>query len=537
MAEPGTLHDALAAAAGRRPDTPVSFRVDRTTVRLDDLVEQSYSVAGSLLRAGVRPGDRIGLLCQNEADFYRVLIGLGVLGACACPLPLPTTARDGYQAKISAIVTASGLRTVVLSERLTRLRSVLGNALDGITQISTGDLHDYSTRPPSDSGPGADQDLIVQFTSGSTSVPKGVRLTHGNVDACLAAIVEGIALTDDDVAGSWLPFFHDMGLFGTLAGIYHPIPLTVWPPSTFVKDPARWLREMTEVGVTAIPMPNFAYDALMRAVADPAEYDLSRWRVAFNGAEPIAADTLAGFLAHFAPAGFRPETMFPVYGMAESTLPITFSRIGEPPRVDWVDRARLAETGRAIPIDRGSPVARGIVSVGQPVARMAVRVADPDSGVLLGDRTVGEVEIKGALVTPGYLTGDQPFTADGWLRTGDLGYTADGALHITGRRKEMMIVRGDNYYPEDVEAAVRTDPDVFRRRCVAYLDDSDTGAHMVLVVESAADDSPQLRDRLRARVAAATGLDDVRVVIAAPQAIPRTSSGKLQRLASRARFS
>ncbi|RLK58140.1 AMP-binding protein [Actinokineospora cianjurensis] len=535
MAEPDTLHAALAAAVRRRPGTPVTFHTGRETLSLGELLDQSHEVAGALAEAGVRRGDRVGLLCQNEADFFRVLIGLGVLGACACPFALPTTARDGYQERIASIIAAAGIRTVVLSERLARLRGVLGSALDGITEVSTANLRGAHADPPA-SGVTGDDDLIVQFTSGSTSAPKGVRLTHANVLACLNAIGGGIELTDDDDAGNWLPLFHDMGLFGSLAALNHPIPLTVWQPSVFVKDPAHWLRTMSEAGITACPMPNFAYDALARAVpeAEVADYDLSRWRVAFNGAEPIAVDTLEGFLDHFAAAGFRPESMLPVYGLAEATLPVTFSTLHAPPHADWVDRARLAATGEAVAVARNAPGARGVVSVGRPVARMNVRVTDPDTGVPLAERVVGEVEIRGASVTPGYLRGEQPFTADGWLRTGDLGYLAGGELHITGRRKEMIIVRGDNYYPEDVEAAVRTDPAVHRRRCVAYLDEA--AERMVLVVESTAPDTEELRSRLRARVGAATGLDDVRVVVAGPQAIPRTSSGKLQRLASRSRF-
>ncbi|MBM7774119.1 acyl-CoA synthetase (AMP-forming)/AMP-acid ligase II [Actinokineospora baliensis] len=534
MPEPTTLHAALAAAAERGPDTPITFHTGREQLTLTELLDQSHAMAGAMAAAGIRRGDRIGLLCQNEADFFRVLLALGILGACACPLPLPTMARDGYQVRVRGVITAADIETVVVSERLTKLRGVLGPALDGTTALSTGDLREHEAPPGS--GVSGDDDLIVQFTSGSTSVPKGVRLSHANVLACLTAINNGIELSGADRAGNWLPLFHDMGLFGSLAALYYPIPLTVWQPSVFVKDPAHWLRLMSEIGVTACPLPNFAYDAMARAVPEEevSGYDLSQWRVAFNGAEPIAVDTLEEFLNHFAPAGFRREAMLPVYGLAEATLPVTFSELTAPPRVDWVDRPQLAETGKAVPVDRENPDARGVVSVGRPVTAMAVRITDPDTGAPQGERVVGEVEIKGASVTAGYLRGDQPFTEDGWLRTGDLGYTAGGELHITGRRKEMIIVRGDNYYPEDVEAAVRTDPAVHRRRCVAYLDEE--AERLVLVVESAEEDSPALRERLRSVVATATGLDDVRVVVAPPQAIPRTSSGKLQRLASRARF-
>ncbi len=252
-------------------------------------------------------------------------------------------------------------------------------------------------------------------------------------------------------------------------------------------------------------------------------------------------DTVETFLRHFAPAGFPPATMMPVYGLAEATLAVTFPPLGRPVRADWVDRVQLSEHRRAVPVERSSPLARGVVSVGSPVLGMEVRIVDPGTGEPAGEREAGEVQIRGASVTTGYLrAGEQPFTADGWLRTGDLGYLAGGELHVTGRLKELIILRGENFYPEDVEASVRTDPGVHRRRCVAFVDDVGDGEHMTLVAETTLTgqaDRDRLTTRLRLRVAELTGLDDLRVVLVVPQSIPRTSSGKLQRLASRGRFS
>ncbi|EWM18996.1 acyltransferase [Kutzneria sp. 744] len=240
------------------------------------------------------------------------------------------------------------------------------------------------------------------------------------------------------------------------------------------------------------------------------------------------------------PAGFRPEAMLVVYGLAEATLAVTFPELGTRPVVDWVDRAALTGDRRARPVAAGAPGARGVVALGSPVKGLDVRIADPDDCRPLGERSLGEVQVRGRSVTTGYLGATvQPFSADGWLRTGDLGYFAGGQLYVTGRSKEMLIVRGGNFYPEDIEAAARTDPGVHRRRCVAFVSDDDGDGIIVLVAESLVDsgvERDELTGRLRERVKAVTGLDRLRVVLVGPHAIPRTSSGKLQRIASRTAF-
>jgi acyl-CoA synthetase (AMP-forming)/AMP-acid ligase II len=234
--------------------------------------------------------------------------------------------------------------------------------------------------------------------------------------------------------------------------------------------------------------------------------------------------------------------MFPVYGLAEATLAVTFPPLGRAPRADWVDRELLAATGRAVPVGRGAAGARGVVGLGRAVSGMAVRVADPATGAVGGDRGVGEVQARGAAVTSGYLAGGEDlFTADGWLRTGDLGYLVAGELHLTGRIKDMMIVRGANYYPEDVESAARGATGVYKRRCVAFVagdgGGDGTGAErMVLVAETPVDDAGtrrRLASDLRGRVGAATGLAELEVHLLPPRSIPRTSSGKLRRQATR----
>lgn len=532
-----TLHGELDRTARSHPAQLLSFVNERVELRLDELCAQSRSMALSMAESGVRRGDRVGLMLTNEPAFLVALAALSRLGACACPLPLPTSGRDGYPDRVQGILAAAGVRRVVVSRKLARLKSLLAQALTGVSQIPADELaQGEAAQFPEVS---ADDDLIVQFTSGSTSRPKGVRLRHSNLLAGVDAIRLGVDFgRPEDRAAVWLPLFHDMGLVGMLTAVLTGAPVSIWSPSSFVKDPAAWLREISDGRHTACAMPNFAYDLLRQAVpaADVPGYDLSRWRVAFNGAEPIAADSVAAFLSHFAPAGFRPEAMLPVYGLAEATLAVAFPQLGREPRVDWVDRVTLAESALAVPRSSASPGVRPVVALGGPVAGIEFRITDTKNDGVLGERRVGEVQVQGAPVTPGYVgTQEQPLTADGWLRTGDLGYLADGELYVTGRIKEMMIVRGVNYYPEDIEALIRADAEIYRRRCVAFIDGSDTAERIVLVAETSVDDAAErsrLCERLRAKVIAETGLEQLAVTLVAPNSIPRTSSGKLKRLAS-----
>ena len=546
MVRPGlpvsqTVHDLLAATAARRPDESMRFPSQRETVTYRELSARAWSMAGELAAEGVRPGDNVGILSPNAPEYFQSLFAVSAAGAAACPLPVPFGMRDlaGYGRQLARIAAVSGMRVVLVSPRLAPLAAQLAPALPGVRPRPATCLGVPAAPLPAVTGADA---AIVQFTSGSTALPKGVLLTHRNVLAGLAAIRAGIALGDGDAGGFWLPLFHDMGLFGVMSGIQAGIPMHVWSPVSFVKDPARWLREFLAAGATITAMPDFGYGMLTAAFSpdEAAALDMTRWRVAVNGSEPIAADTVTAFTERFAAAGFRPEAMFAVYGMAEATLAVTFPPLGRRPVFDWVDRDALATAGRAVPAAPGAPCSRAIAGVGRPVAGLEVRVADPETGAPAGDGAVGEVQLRGASVTAGYLgqpAGEAAASfAGGWLRTGDLAYTRDGELFVTGRRKEMITVRGANFYPQDVELIARDVPGVFRGNCVAVAGPAggDGTAEIVLIAETdrVAAGADELAARLRQRVAAELGLTAVTVRLVPPRTIPRTSSGKVRRLAS-----
>jgi acyl-CoA synthetase (AMP-forming)/AMP-acid ligase II len=461
-----TVHGLLGATAARRPDESVRFPSERETVTYRELSDSARALAGELAAEGVRPGACVGVLSPNAPEYFQSLFAVSAAGAAACPLPVPSGPRDaaGYGRQLSRIAAASGMRLVLVSPRLGALAGQLAGALPGVR------LRPAACRgTPAAALPAVTEgdDAIVQFTSGSTAQPKGVRLTHRNVLAGLAAIRDGIALGDADGGGFWLPLFHDMGLFGVMSGIQAGIPMYVWSPVSFIKSPARWLREFLASGSTITAMPDFGYAMLTAAVPpeEAASLDMARWRVAFNGSEPIAAGTVAAFTERFAPSGFPAEAMFCVYGMAEATLAVTFPPLGRGPAFDWVDRDVLSAAGRAVPARPGARGSRPIAGVGYPVAGLDLRLADPATGAPVPDGTVGEILIKGASVTVGYLGQAAGEIADGWLRTGDLGYVRDKEVFVTGRCKEMITVRGANFYPQDVELIARSVPGVYRGNC------------------------------------------------------------------------
>ncbi|MGN2639762.1 AMP-binding protein [Nocardia takedensis] len=537
-----TLHGLLARVAAQHPLVHARFWSVGESLSYRELDRAARSMAAELVRRGIRRGEPIGILCPNAPEFLIALFAVVAAGGAATPLPLPAGAGQAaaYPAKLAAITEAAAMNTILVSPRFADLTTALNDTVD-VEMLDTGT---FTADPDPDAPPLPDLDgadaAIVQFTSGSTAAPKGVLLTHANVTAGLAAIRTGIDLGLQDQGGFWLPLFHDMGLFGTLSAVLRGIPAHVWSPMAFVKDPERWLGEFAASGATITAMPNFGYEALLAAI--PAEevtrFDLRRWRIAFNGAEPISHAVVTAFRERFAPAGFAPTTMFGVYGMAEATLAVTFPPLDREPVFEWVDRAKLSDDERAVPVDPAAPAARAVASVGRPVAGIEVRVVT-DSGETLPDAAVGEILIRGASVTGGYLSADPEraaaaFTADGWLRTGDLGYLRAGELFVTGRSKDMITVRGNNFYAQDVEAAVRDLDGVYKGRCTAAADPG--GADLIALIaesEHTGADADRLARAIRDRIAAELGLAAVDVHVVAPRSIPRTSSGKLQRLAAR----
>jgi acyl-CoA synthetase (AMP-forming)/AMP-acid ligase II len=376
---------------------------------------------------------------------------------------------------------------------------------------------------------------FLQYTSGTTGNPKGVMISHRAVCANTYGIARGMKQTSDDVGVSWLPLFHDMGLIGALLrAVCHPTPLHVMPPERFIVKPAGWLKLMSDVGGTLSPAPNFAYDLCTARAGELEGVRLDRWRVALNGSEPVHAPTLSRFFEKFGPLGFDPAAMMPVYGMAEATLAVTFSPVGQNVRALGLDRKSLEEDGRVVL--SGEAAARLAISVGPPLAGTSVSVVD-ESGRVVPEGVVGEVRVSGPSVMDGYFrneTASAAVLSDGWLSTGDLGFVHGGSLYIAGRAKEMVIKGGRNLYPYDVERVVGELTGVRLGGVAAFGRVNEaTGTDDLVVVAETSEKDPTVREALtrsiRGEVLAVlgVGVDDVRLWPVG--GVPRTSSGKIRR--------
>jgi acyl-CoA synthetase (AMP-forming)/AMP-acid ligase II len=360
--------------------------------------------------------------------------------------------------------------------------------------------------------------------------------------AGLRAVAVSAGYRPGDVLLQWVPLFHDMGLIGMLSLLMYGGEVVVFPPAAFLRRPAEVLAYFSEHHATMLTGPNFSYDYLLDALPPDrlAALDLSRWRLAFNGAEPVRAATVARFSAALAASGVTDTVMFPVYGMAEATLAVSFPRPGTPTTVISVDRDEL-DPGRPVTVvPAGHARAKPVVSVGYPVHGLEVRIAG-DAGPL-PPGCCGELQIRGDAVSTGYygdpVASQDRRAGDGWLRTGDLGFSRDRELFILGRRKEMIIVYGQNFFPEDVEALVRPAPGLYRHRCVAFPLTGGSAEQMGVIAETEAvgPAAAALRADIAARLAAGLGLSQVQIHLVEPRWIPRTTSGKWQRALSARRI-
>jgi fatty-acyl-CoA synthase len=514
---------------------------DRERVPWARLHDDARAMAGALQARGVGPGAHVSILGPTTRPLVTAIEATWLAGATVVALPLPM--RLG---SIEEFVSQTRHRILHAESDLVVIDPALAEFLDpqrGDPPIARLDElareRAHYDRPPDD----RDALAILQFTSGSTATPKGVMLPHRCIAANLDAIVSGAGIDPaTDRAVSWLPLYHDMGLIGCLT-----TPMTVGfdlllaSPQDFLAGPARWMEWMSEFGGTMTAGPNFAYALAARALRRLDPLDLSRWRLALNGAEPIDPSAVEAFSAAGAAHELDPRAAFCVFGMAEATLAVTFPEPDSGMTVDAVDR-RVLETDRyAAPLDtQAADGVRRLPLLGRPLDGLEIRICDPTTGDEMREREVGELEIRGTSVTPGYFrreTATVDAFHDGWLRTGDLGYLVGGELVVCGRIKDVIIVGGRNVFPEDVERAVATVDGVRAGNVIAFSTEGRRGREaLVVVAEIKADDSDPVRARVASRVTDAVGIPPEDVVLVAPGTLPKTSSGKLQRSLCRDRY-
>ncbi|MFC5300981.1 AMP-binding protein [Azospira restricta] len=509
------------------------------------LRDEARALAGGLLAHGLAAGDRVAIMLPTCRGFFAAFFG--ILYAGGVPVPLYPPARpsqlEEHMRRIAGIVADAGATALIADPRARLLGRLLRTECAALRVVATVDELLPASPPPALPGAASGDIAFLQYTSGSTGQPKGVVLTHANLLANLRAMEAASGVTADDVFVSWLPLYHDMGLIGACLGaLAVGFRLVLLSPLTFLADPERWLRTIAAEGGTVSAAPNFAYEicATKLDAAALAGLDLSHWRLAFNGAEPVAAGTLERFCERFAGCGFARTAMTPVYGLAENSVGLCFPPPGRGPRIDTVARAPLA-AGEARPAAAGDPHPQRIVGCGRVLPGHELRIADA-RGRPLPERRVGRVQFRGPSATRGYFGHADPGLFDGdWLNTGDLGYLADGELYLTGRSKDIIIRGGRNLYPQELEEAIGTLPGVRRGGVAVFAaDDPRSGSErLVVVVETALADAGA-RERL-ARAVADLAIDVLGqpaddVVLAPPRTVLKTSSGKIRRSACRERY-
>jgi fatty-acyl-CoA synthase len=548
-----TVHEALWRRSLSDPDRPHAYiREDdgsEVEVRYGGLWTEAAGVAGGLRERGVGKGDTVALMLPTGVDFLRVFQGILIAGAI--PVPIYPPARldrlEEYALRQSAILADAGVRVLVTVPRASGVASLLRPSVPTLSEVTTasklmaiGASWHAALGSPSDPA-------FIQYTSGSTGHPKGVLLTHENLMANIRAIGTGIAAGPSDVGASWLPLYHDMGLIGSwLFCLCRGLPIAVLSPLAFLARPERWLWTIHERRATLSAAPNFAYELCASKIRDSAieGLDLSSWRCALNGAEPVNPETLERFARRFAPYGFRREALMPVYGLAENSVALCFPPPGRGPRVDTVARKAFEDSGEAVAAAAGEEKPLRFVSVGRALPEHEVRIVGP-GGEELPERSLGRLVFRGPSMTTGYYKKPEA-TAEvtlpgGWLDSGDLAYVADGEVFIAGRKKDLIIKAGRNLVPQEIEE-IAASVDGVRKGCVVAFGVANAalGTESLVIVAETRETDPAAQERIVSavtqRVAGAIGVPPDSVVAAPPGAIPKTSSGKVRRGATRARY-
>jgi fatty-acyl-CoA synthase len=540
----GTLCAALRQRAEDDPGRPhVFLRSDddkEETLTYGRLLEEARLVAGGLRERGIEKGATVAVMLPTGTDFLRTF--QGILWAGAIPVPLYPPVRIDrlaeYAERQSAILRDAGASLLVTLPEA----KPLARLLEGVASVVTPEALVSMRYRPEDAAGEPGGPALIQYTSGSTGRPKGVLLTHANLLANIRAIAAGLDARPTDVGVSWLPLYHDMGLIGSwLFCLAQGLPIELLPPLAFLARPERWLWALHRRRGTLSAAPNFAYELCVRRIPETAieGLDLSAWRCAFNGAEPVSPDTLDRFSKKFAPYGFRSTAFLPVYGLAENSVALCVPPLDRGSRVDEVDRARFEKEGRAEAAGPEDPRPLRFVSSGIPLPLHEVRILE-ETGGDAGERRVGRLVFRGPSMTPGYFRNEEATAAvtveGGWLDSGDLAYRADGEIFVTGRLKDLIIKAGRNLVPQEIEELASSIEGI-RKGCVVALglpNEAQGTESLVVVCETRtrAAGRDALVSRVRERILDGLGVppDDVRLV--PPGSIPKTPSGKVRRSAT-----
>jgi fatty-acyl-CoA synthase len=533
------------------------------TLTFGELYAAAQKCADELARRGVPAGGRVSLMLPTSRQFFICYAGILLAGAIPVPIYPPFRADriEEYAGRQGAILNNAGVCLLLTFRRAEAVAKLLKPRVKTLVEVVDARklLEAAEKEPPP--APGAlpanlsgsrmrkGSDIaLLQYTSGSTGDPKGVTLTHANLLANMRAIAEAIYVTSSDVVVSWLPLYHDMGLIGAwFTAMLYGLPVVSMSPLAFLTRPERWLQAISKYKGTLTAAPNFAFELCVRKISDKAMegVDLSSWRAALNGAEPVNPETLERFIDRFSHYGFKRESLLPVYGLAEASLAVTAPPPDRGPLVDRVERETFTKQGLAVPVEDEDETAIAFVSSGRPIPRHEVVIVDND-GRVLPERTEGYLWFAGPSATSGYYNNPeatQKLFASGppngdskypWVNSGDKAYQADGEIYITGRAKDIIIKGGRNLYPHEVEELASRVQGIRKGCVVAFgLSGEETGTEkLVIVAESRKEDAKKRNEIVAAmndEISRGLGMPPDRVELIPPGSIPKTSSGKLRR--------
>jgi fatty-acyl-CoA synthase len=551
LADFGTIADGLDYAA--LGDTGFNFYSSRGALTqvlpYSELRSLALSSARKLISAGLKPGDRVGIVAETGADFMAVFFGCQYAGLIPCPIPysMHIGGKEAYIARVAGMLRAAAAIAVVTTAEM---ESAMGeaSALSGTSMVLThAQLNNLSETIQPLQGFAKDDVAYIQYSSGSTSDPKGVLITQRSIMANARGILrDGLGITKKDRAFSWLPLYHDMGLVGfCLSPMLGQVTVDYLATTAFARRPALWLRLMSQNKSTICFSPTFGYDLAARRIkGDVSDINLSSIRIAGIGGDMIRSDVLQHFAKVMAPTKFNASTFLPSYGMAESTLAISFSAIGEPLLIDHVSRHACKVLGYAQPAQSTAPQdqVRSFVVCGKALPGHSLEARN-EQGKPARDREIGRIFAKGPSLMAGYFNNDGATASvlgeDGSLDTGDMGYMLDGRVVITGRAKDLILHNGRNIWPQDIEWATEKLPDLRSGDVAAFAVENENGEDDVVVLVECRASGQAEREQLRRNVGKivhqSAGVD-CRIVLVPPRSLPFTSSGKLSRASARQKF-
>lgn len=547
-AQAETLIEVLQLFVDAEPERPHVYLIKddggEEVIEYGKLFTEAQKVAQGLIAYGVKPAETVAIMLPTCAEFFYGFIGTLLAGAIPVPIypPFRPDQIEEYAKREVHILKNAEVRILITFQKAETLSKMLKAFIPSLKAVTTVAALQQKRKEELPKLQQAKHDsAMIQYTSGSTGNPKGVLLSHFNLLSNIRAYGIAAEVKPNDTAVSWLPLYHDMGLIGMwLGSLYYGLPVTIMSPLHFLSRPENWLKTIHQRRATLTGGPNFAYDLCVKRIRDEdiAGLDLSSLRITFNGAEAIYPNTIRSFTKRFEKYGLNPKAFLPVYGLAESSVALTFPKLNSLPRIDRIAREPYEREHRAIPFAADTKNSLEFVSCGKPLVNHEIRIID-DHGKELPERHVGNLYFRGPSSMQGYYRNPEATSQiynNGWWNSGDLAYIAEGDVFITGRKKDIIIKAGRNIYPPEVEEMVNTVEGVRRGCAVAFgVKDFQQGTErFVVVAETNVTESAQkskIKRNITEKISEMLGIPPDEVHLVAPRTIPKTSSGKLRRSA------